>query len=250
MGQTTHGKDNNGYGDYISPTTKTMPFIYNHSTFTSEIIRSIWVDIDFSNMNGKPYCMPYQLLHFWLGTSNTNSNTVRILNHIMRISYGISWHSFSLKIYNQATSKKRLLTQGTTSYETIDFETSQNLLIMQDLNDTHNPTIQYPEEFQPPGHTYIGDEWQSNPFLPSIEELSTGHIKTFTFYPEELPPNQVWARTEISDLGTYAADMFPARQHTTGQKTNDTPLTTTTNKTYYVNTNYQSQHHSLPLNGH
>jgi hypothetical protein len=150
MPQSTHNVEQDGYGKRMHPTISTSPFTYSPHHFSGTIQRSLWVDIDFSDNNNKPFLIPYQLLHFWLGTSPSNNNTMKVFNTINTIAYGITWHSFNLSIYNQATTRKRLLTQRSTTYETIDFETSQNLLLMTDNVNTYKSSIQYLDEYWHP----------------------------------------------------------------------------------------------------
>jgi hypothetical protein len=46
--------------------------------------------------------------------------------------------------------KKQTSHTGLTTYETIDFETSQNLLVLTDVNNTNTPSIVWPKEFVQP----------------------------------------------------------------------------------------------------
>jgi hypothetical protein len=66
IGQTTHSVEQDGYGKNIHPTTTSIPIPYSTSFVHGEIVRSIWVDIDFPDMDKKPYIIPYQLLQFGL----------------------------------------------------------------------------------------------------------------------------------------------------------------------------------------
>lgn len=160
----------------------------------------------------------------------SENNSLKNFNLLAEACYGITWHSFDLNIYNQATTRKRLLTQGSTTYETIDFETSQNLLIMTDNNATQSPKITFPTEFKPPGHKYEGSDLQDSCFFQNLQELATGTTKHFHFEPETLPNYQVWQLLSIESGGVHANKMFPARQHTNGIQQNDMPLVTQTLK--------------------
>jgi hypothetical protein len=138
-----------------------------------ELKRSVWLNLSFCESGNCGYLLPYQLLQIWTGLSELENNTLRIFNAIAETAYGVTWHNFSLALYNQATTRKRLLTQGSTTYETIDFETSQNLMILTDVNNSHTPSIIWPNEFQPPGHKISGLDFQSGTNYCKIEELST-----------------------------------------------------------------------------
>lgn len=245
IGQTTHSVEQDGYGKHIHPTVRTILIPYTTAFVHGELVWSLWVDIDFSDMDKKPYVIPYWLLQFWIGDDPTENSSLINFNKLNNAAYGITWHSFSLSIYNQATTRKRLLTQSSTTYETIDFETSQNLLLLTDTNQTHKPSVTWPSEFYPPGHKYLGDNLQQGTFYPLLEELSTGHTKTFTFTPE-LPDHQCSELLEIENTGMHCDKMFPLRQHTVGVQTFDTPITSNTSRTNYISTDIQYSPHSLP----
>ncbi|PNF30091.1 hypothetical protein B7P43_G03138 [Cryptotermes secundus] len=149
---------------------------------------------------------------------------MKTFNILSNAAYGITWHEFNLSIYNQATTRKRLLTQGSTTYETIDFETSQNLMILTDINNSHTPSILWPDDFMPPGAKFRTADLQAGTYFCKTEELATGHTKTFSFTPEKLPSSYVWELIHIDKSGTHADKMFPARQHTNSFQSNDIPL--------------------------
>jgi hypothetical protein len=132
--------------------------------------------------------LPYHMLQFWTGLSEKENNTLLTFNTLSAAAYGVTWHDFSLSIYNQATTRKRLPTLGSTTYETIDFETSQNLMILTDVNNTHSPT--WPSDFQPPGHKNTFQDLQDGPNYFKTEELATGH-KTLYFLPRTPSPSRM-----------------------------------------------------------
>jgi hypothetical protein len=107
-------------------------------------------------MNNKPYVFPYQLLQFWIRAADENNHSIKNYNTLNNAAYGTIWHSFELEITNQATTRKRLLVQGSTTYETIDSETSQNLLLLTDTTTSNSPKIIWPSEYQPSGHKSKG----------------------------------------------------------------------------------------------
>jgi hypothetical protein len=185
------------------------------------------------------------MMYFWLGLDIHGNNTKQIYNNISQISYGVTWHSFDLTLYNQATTRKRLLTQGSTTTETIDFETSQNLMILTDVNKTHKNDITYPSDFVPPGIKNTTFDLQSDAYFCKTEELSTGHTKPFSFTPEPLPPNYVWEILPINTFYENTRKMFPARQHTTAAQNYDLPLTHFPGRSF-ASTHYQQQPHPLP----
>jgi hypothetical protein len=123
------------------------------------------------------------MIQFWVGMDRNNYNSMTNFNKLNDACYGITWHSFELDIFNQATTRKRLLTQGSTTYETIDLESSQNLLVMTDTNATHTPTITWLGEFIPPGHIMKEYDLQTGSFNCTLEEIAPGHTKHFQFIP-------------------------------------------------------------------
>jgi hypothetical protein len=232
VGQTTHNVEQDGYGKHMHDTYSTIPIPIQNTHVHGEIKRSVWVNLQFCDSQCTGYALPYHLLQFWTGLSELENNTLRIFNTIASTSYGVTWHSFTLSLYNQATTRNRLLTQGSTTYETIDFETSQNLMILTDVNNSHTPSVIWPNEFQPPGHRLTGLNLQDGTNYCKIEELATGHTKHFNFSPEKLPAHHVWELLKIENTGMHSSKMFPARQHTTTCQTFDTPLVTTAGTTF------------------
>jgi hypothetical protein len=223
-GQTTHQVEQDGYGKHMHPTTSTVPIPIKTSHVHGEIKRSMWINLSFCEAGPCSMVIPYHLLQFWIGLDEQENNTLRTFNLLSAAAYGITWHEFNLSIYNQATTRKRLLTQGSTTYETNDFETSQNLMILTDVNQSHTPSILWPDDFMPPGSKYRTADLQSGTYFCKTEELATGHTKTFSFNPEKLPSSYVWELIHIDKSGSHSDKMFPARQHTTSHQSNDIPL--------------------------
>jgi hypothetical protein len=190
-GQTTMNIQD-GYGKHIQQTISKIPHHMTTSFVHGTIERSVWITIDFSNNMTSPFLVPYQLMHFWMGMDKNFNNSIRNFNKLNNCCYGVSWHNFQLEIFNQATTRKRLLVQGGTTYETIDFESSQNLLILTNTNKTHQPTMIWPNEYNPPGHQLKDTDLQSGSYQCTTEELAPGHSKHFTFTPESLPEHQCW----------------------------------------------------------
>jgi hypothetical protein len=192
VGQTTHQVEQDGYGKHMMSTTSTIPIPIKTTHVHGEIKRSLWYNISFCDVGTCGYVLPYHLLQFWLGIDPQENNTLNTFNILSQGAYGVTWHGFNLSIYNQATTRKRLLTQGSTTYETIDFETSQNLMVLTDVNATHKPSILWPDEYMPPGHknTYQGMQMDTN--FCKTKELATGYTKHFEFPPEPLPDSHVW----------------------------------------------------------
>jgi hypothetical protein len=208
----------------MAPMISNIPIPTKTTHAYGEIKRSLWYNVSFCDVGTCGYALPYHLLQFWIGIDEQENNTLKQFNILSNAAYGITWHEFTLSIYNQATTRKRLLTQGSTTYETIDFETSQNLMILTDMNQTHTPAVVWPTEFMPPGHKNTTNDLQLGANFCKTEELATGHTKTFTFFPEPLPPSHVWEMIHIDKSSVHADKMFPARQHTTGIQSNDIPI--------------------------
>jgi hypothetical protein len=140
-GQTTHLVEQDGYGKHMHSTSSTVPIPIKTTHVHGTIKRSFWINLEFCDSGLCGYIIPYHLLLFWLSINKEENNTMKTFNTIMPAAYGITWHKFELSLYNQATTRKRLLTQGSTTYETIDFETSQNLMIQTDINNSHTPIV-------------------------------------------------------------------------------------------------------------
>jgi hypothetical protein len=173
------------------------------------------------------------------------NNSVRNFNKLNDVCYGITWHNFELDIFNQATTRKRLLVQGGTTYETIDFEGSQNLLFLSNTNRTHQPTMIWPDQYNPPGHPLKDTDIQSGSYQCTTEELAPGHTKKFTFTPEQLPDYQCWDIMNVDNVGQDYMLMFPSRQHTTNLQSQDLPITTS-DKNYFQTSHLSIEPHSLP----
>jgi hypothetical protein len=243
-GQTTMNIQD-GYGKNIHSTISKIQHHMTTSFVHGTLERSVWITVDFSNNMTSPYLLPYQLMHFWMGMDKNFNNSIRNFNKLNDCCYGITWHSFELEIYNQATTRKRLLIQGGTTYETIDFESSQNLLFLTNTNKTHKPTMTWPNEYNPPSHRLVDTDMQSGSYQCITEELAPGHTKKFTFHPEQLPDYQCWDIINVDNVGQDYHRMFPARQHTTDLQTYDLPITST-DKNSYQTTTISTKPHSLP----
>lgn len=245
IGQTTHNVKQDGYGKHMIPTISNIPIPIKLNHMHGQIKRSVWCNIDFCDTGICGYILPYHMLQFWVGINNKENNTINMFNIISKAAYGVTWHSFDLSIYNQATTRKRLLTQGSTTYETIDFETSQNLMILTDMNKGRIHQINWPDEYKPPGNLNQVEDWQNGTNYCKAEELATGHTKHFNFSPEKLPDSYVWQLLKIDNSGIYANMMFPARQHTQGYQTEDSPLVAT-NHDFYSSVHYQYKPYAMP----
>jgi hypothetical protein len=169
--------------------------------------------------------------------------------------------------------EKDLLVQGGTTYETIDFESSQNLLFLSNTKRTHQQTMRWPDEYFPPGHRLQ----DTGSFQCTVEELAPGHTKHFHFVPETLDNNQCWDIMNVDNVGqdnnqcwdimnvdnvgqdnnqcwdimnvdNVGQDstlMFPSRQHTTSMQSNDLSITTR-DQNSYQSTSISIKPHSLP----
>jgi hypothetical protein len=98
----------------------------------------------------------------------------------------------------------------------------------------------------PPGHKNTTQNLQQGTNYCKIEELATGHTKTFHFTPEHLPSHHVWELIHIDKSEAHADKMFPARQHTTGYQSNDIPLVATSTNNF-TSMHIQWQPSSLPF---
>lgn len=150
--------------------------------FKGKITRSFWINLDFSNNETKPFVLPYQSLLWWIGDKPNINHSVKNFSKLCEIALGVHFEYFKMNITNQSTTRKRLLTQGSTSYITHDFGGSQNLMI---YYDTHNDHIFEMEKDNLTSISYTANtnlqkegSGNDNPYL--LQELATGHTKTGT----------------------------------------------------------------------
>jgi hypothetical protein len=68
-------------------------------------------------------------MYFWTGNNPQYNNAFMNYSTIQPQAIGKIYHGFTLRLTSQSTTRKRLLTQGSTTTITHDFETSQNLEI-------------------------------------------------------------------------------------------------------------------------
>jgi hypothetical protein len=237
--QTTHNVEQDGYGKHMHPTTS-IHLTSWPTTVSGKIIRTTWCDLDFSKGDEKkPYMVPYTFFHFWTGTDVKSSNN-SIINYqtCIPLAIGAQYHSFKLTITNQATTRKRLLTQGTTNTITHDFETSQNLLIFWDNIRTRNVDVNIYDVINPPW--FKGpDDIQAGDCPWSLEELATGHTKTITFMPSNPPPPNFFEPINLSNTSTHLGKLIPGCQRS-AQMSFDTPI----NQDKYLST-YNYRHTSI-----
>jgi hypothetical protein len=76
-------------------------------------------------------------------------------------------------------------------------------MILTDVNNTHKPSVIWPDEFLIPGHKNTSTDLQASTNFCKIEELATGHTKHFSFSPEKLPSSHVWELIKIDKSGQH-----------------------------------------------
>jgi hypothetical protein len=124
---------------------------------------------------------------------------------------GAIYHRFKFTITNQATTRKRLLTQGTTNTVTHDFETTQNLLIIWDNIRTRTMEVDNTEITTPPWAKGT-DDLQAGDCPWKIEELATGHTKTITFTPHGPQHSNFFEPISLDITSPHAGKLIPGRQ--------------------------------------
>lgn len=243
IGQSTHIVEQDGYGEHMHPTISYNPMDYHTSQVHGKIQRSIWIDLDFSTNDKKPFLLPYSFIQFYTGSENSINNSLLNYQHILAASCGALYHKFKFTITNQATTRKRLLTSSGTTTETIDFETSQNLLLMWGTTKEETPALTATEITTPPWHLSQGGDLQSGNFEYKLEELATGHMKTIVVEPTKIPEGMYWEPFDIDGSITDKPYLLPCIQQTA--KTialNDQPIV------LYTNSNYNSLRNNIAYN--
>lgn len=198
-GQTTHNVEQDGFGKDMHATIPFIPHIKSDS-YHGIIQVTEWGTSDFSDMDTQPYLMNLTAMSFWFGTNPDFNNQIKLYQSLLPQCIGMLYHKFELQLTNQAVTRKRLLTQGTTSTVTHDFETSQNLIITYDNSQERSMDIAGNIiEYFIPFKTNLQQDTADNPFI--YEELATGHTKTFTIYPPSPGPNKIWTKHTINEAG-------------------------------------------------
>jgi hypothetical protein len=151
---------------------------------------------------------------------------------------GAQYHKFKFTITNQAATRKRLLTQGTTNTITHDFETSQNLLLIWDNIRTRTMDIKYDNITTPPWVKGT-DDMQAGDCPWRIEKLATGHTKTITFTPQNPPQPNFFEPISLDIKSPHAGKLIPGRQRSS-QLRYDLPI----NQDSYLGT-FQYKHCSI-----
>jgi hypothetical protein len=220
--QTTHNVEQDGYGLNMHPTTSVHITAWP-TAISGKLIRT-WCDLDFSATDEKHPVLyvPYTFFHFWTGSDYKTSNS--LLNYMTchPSSVDAQYHKFKFTMTNQATTRKRLLTQGTTNTITHDFETSQNLLLIWDNIRTRNIDIKYENVTTLPW-TKGPDDMQAGDCPWRIEELATGHTKTITFTPHNPPSPNFFEPISLDVKSSHAGKLIPGRQRSS-QLSYDLPI--------------------------
>lgn len=211
-GAGTESATVDGYGHNMHDLTPYNPLPYITSGVHGKIKRSIFVNYE-PNAE-KPTLLPYQLLHFFTGTDVDANNSIKQFNYFSKQSYGISYKHISFSITNLATTRKRLLTTGSTSTVTHDFEDGQNLYIFWSTDKHNTPNVEL-KSVNPPWHTSEGEDIQAGDLEYKMEELPPNHKKIINIEPDGLPSGYVWDKWNISNDGSYNGFMLPLKQHTT-----------------------------------
>lgn len=212
VGQSTHNVEQDGYGQNIHPTTSIHISAWP-TKLQGKLYRTMWCDLDFSSKDEKkPIYVPYTNFHFWTGPDyKETNNSLKNYMDCYSSAIGAIYHRFKFTITNQATTRKRLLTQGTTNTITHDFETSQNLLIIWDNIRTRTMDVTNTEITTPPWCK--GDmDMQAGDCPWKIEELATGHTKVITFTPEPPSHPNFFEPISLDITSPHAGKQIPGRQ--------------------------------------
>jgi hypothetical protein len=214
VAQSTHNVEQDGYGKNMHPTTSVHISAWP-TTVNGKLIRTTWCDLDFSSSDEKkPIYVPYSAFHFWTGPDfKTSNNSLTNYMNCHPAAVGAKYHRFKFTITNQATTRKRLLTQGTTNTITHDFETSQNLLLIWDNIRTRHIDVSNDEITKPPW-VKGPDDMQSGDCPWKIEELATGHTKTIVFTPDHPPHPNFFEPISLDTTSPHAGKLIPGRQRT------------------------------------
>ncbi|KAJ8879626.1 hypothetical protein PR048_020234 [Dryococelus australis] len=222
-------------------------------TLHGSLLLSYWWDADFSS-DETPIIIPYRSFGFWTGTSQLKpqgslNNYIKIFADYFADSIIIQIHALKFSIHNQATTRQRLLTQGSTSTTTWDFESSQNLFIGKEDRSSIELKI-LEDNVKPPfkiSNSDILANFNKQDAL-TYEELPVGHTKEFHIpfsnMPHIIPDDQKYIITVIAMLHTdhgvgYLVVVFltdvvqiwmPKPKHSSTRPTTDTAISTPTKK--------------------
>ncbi|KAJ8891357.1 hypothetical protein PR048_010873 [Dryococelus australis] len=197
-GQTAQqGQD--GYGYNMHETVPSNYFSRVQQVIHGSLPLSYWWDADFSQ-DPRVIIIPYRSLGFWTGTfglkpTDELHNYPKAFADLMNMSTLIQIHALKFSIHNQATTRQRLLTQGSTSTTTWDFESSQNLIIGKADRTSMELTISELEVRPPFRRTPMDIMANYDTQDPlTYEELAVGHTKEFNIpfnnMPHIIPDNQ------------------------------------------------------------
>ena len=117
--------------------------IQSHNPFTrgqtTTVIYTLknrqFIDFNCCTNGQKPWLLPYKQIKFWIPEKSTQN--YKNWYTLMSISHGWNILNLNLKIDNHSITRQRIITQGSTTVVTYDFETSQNLIIGHLLRDIY-----------------------------------------------------------------------------------------------------------------
>lgn len=132
--------------------------------------------------------IPYQEMRFWYPRIN---NSKINFEGIKSLAYGIQFHKANMDMDLLATTRKRLLTGGTNTLETIDFEPSQNMVIASSDRRTQQYTIAGTET-APYFVRYTDSTFSEAEDVWTRQEVAQHFCKKFSFGWSDLPDQKLY----------------------------------------------------------
>lgn len=211
------GRDNSvedGYGRRITP-MHINNILSGPSTksVTFSLKRQEMVTLDFATDQTKHILLPYQILHWYMGTTADNNLNLQTFNKLIECSWGMDIHGADICIEVFAVTRERLLQGGSTNYKTYDFETSQNLYLItcDRTQETFLYVAESPITSRKPFNSPKTHATNTQPFDITIDKTTKEEIpqrhkieKSIHFprpghYKYDLPSTSQWMENETDD---------------------------------------------------
>lgn len=222
-GASGSGQGEGQYGYNIYPTI-VRNILDRGRHFKGSLKNQYTYTFDFTD-NQNAYIIPYKEMRFWWSRIPDNAQKFTVN---MPASWGVTFHSATIDFDVLGIQRKRIITGGSSSLETIDFEPSQNFVFAmsdrrsQDYTITGAETAPYFIRYSDSTFDDAIDEW-------SRQEIAQHNSKTIHF---RFPHLQKHKAYKINTNYTTPGLLIPG---TTGLFTNmqaNTELTTTTTDEY------------------
>lgn len=231
-----------GYGQQRNPEEEGYSLrnnitpLYSHNYLSRSNLTTViytlknkqWIDFNCCENGQKASIIPYKNMQFW---TNEKTNQT-IFNGLMKLSTGWEILSANINIENHSICRQRLITQGSTTVLTYDFETSQNLIIGHLTHGVylHKPSINTTkEQIRKPIQTELEFFTDYDEF--TYEEIPQKHIWHYNVPTSKLNKQGLLINTEETININH---LIPGETNYISQLNSDntTKFSTITNQTY------------------